>query len=49
MIETVFDTLNAKAALLAAEKASQEKDKHVPIMLSVLSRIDQVEPYLGRQ
>ena len=35
MIETVFDTLNAKAALLAAEKASQEKDKNVPIMLSV--------------
>ncbi|MCH5174417.1 MAG: methionine synthase [Prevotellaceae bacterium] len=35
MIETIFDTLNAKAAIYAAEEAMERKGKRVPIMLSV--------------
>lgn len=35
LIETIFDTLNAKAALYAAEEAMQTTGKRVPIMLSV--------------
>lgn len=35
LIETIFDTLNAKAALFAAEKAMNAASCHVPIMLSV--------------
>lgn len=35
LIETVFDTLNAKAALWAAEEAMRACGKRVPIMLSV--------------
>lgn len=35
LIETVFDTLNAKAALWAAEEAMRRLGKRVPIMLSV--------------
>ena len=35
LIETVFDTLNAKAALEAAEVVLKEKRKDLPIMLSV--------------
>ncbi|MCR5820895.1 MAG: methionine synthase [Bacteroidaceae bacterium] len=35
LIETVFDTLNAKAALYAAEEAMQTAGRRVPIMLSV--------------
>ncbi len=35
LFETIFDTLNAKAALYAAEEVMQEKGKHLPIMLSV--------------
>lgn len=35
LIETIFDTLNAKAALFAAEKAMNAASHHVPIMLSV--------------
>ncbi|HLP06200.1 MAG TPA: homocysteine S-methyltransferase family protein [Paludibacter sp.] len=34
LIETIFDTLNAKAAILAAEEAMQELGKKVEIMLS---------------
>ncbi|MDR0429836.1 MAG: methionine synthase [Tannerellaceae bacterium] len=34
LIETVFDTLNAKAALEAAETVLKEKNKNLPIMLS---------------
>ena len=34
LIETIFDTLNAKAALFAAEEAMTELDKRVEIMLS---------------
>lgn len=34
LIETVFDTLNAKAALFAAEEAFDAKGKRVPIMVS---------------
>lgn len=35
LIETIFDTLNAKAAILAAEQAMQITGIRVPIMLSV--------------
>jgi len=35
LIETIFDTLNAKAALYAARRAMQVTGKDVPIMLSV--------------
>lgn len=35
LIETIFDTLNAKAAIFAAEKAMEVKGKILPIMLSV--------------
>ena len=35
LIETIFDTLNAKAAIYAAEKAMQTVGVVVPIMLSV--------------
>lgn len=34
LIETIFDTLNAKAAIYAAEKVMQEAGKQVPLMLS---------------
>jgi 5-methyltetrahydrofolate--homocysteine methyltransferase len=35
LIETIFDTLNAKAALVAAERAMEKRGKRVPLMLSV--------------
>lgn len=35
LIETIFDTLNAKAAIWAAETILKEKNKNIPIMLSV--------------
>jgi len=35
LIETIFDTLNAKAALHAAETAMTETGRKVPVMLSV--------------
>lgn len=35
LIETIFDTLNAKAALFAAEEVRKEKGINVPIMVSV--------------
>ena len=35
LIETIFDTLNAKAALFAAEQAMDEVGRRVPVMLSV--------------
>ena len=35
LIETIFDTLNAKAALYAAENAMRTTQRRVPIMLSV--------------
>lgn len=34
LIETIFDTLNAKAALMAAEEAMQRCGREVPVMLS---------------
>ncbi|WP_298513761.1 homocysteine S-methyltransferase family protein [uncultured Kordia sp.] len=34
LVETVFDTLNAKAALFAIEEVKAERDINVPIMLS---------------
>lgn len=34
LIETIFDTLNAKAALIAAQEVFEEKQKTLPIMLS---------------
>ena len=34
LIETVFDTLNAKAALFAIEEVKDERDIEIPIMLS---------------
>ncbi len=35
LIETIFDTLNAKAALFAAQEAMNETGQKLPIMLSV--------------
>lgn len=35
LIETGFDTLNAKAALYAAEEAMQKQGKRLPVMLSM--------------
>lgn len=35
IIETIFDTLNAKAALYAADDAMREAGREVPVMLSV--------------
>ena len=34
LVETVFDTLNAKAALFAIDELSEELNKDIPIMLS---------------
>jgi Methionine synthase I (cobalamin-dependent), methyltransferase domain len=34
LVETVFDTLNAKAALFAIEEVKEEKNIDIPIMLS---------------
>ncbi|NLI36207.1 MAG: methionine synthase [Bacteroidales bacterium] len=35
LIETIFDTLNAKAAIYAANRAMNKQNRHVPLMLSV--------------
>ncbi len=35
LVETIFDTLNSKAALFAIEQVFQEKNVRLPIMLSV--------------
>lgn len=35
LIETIFDTLNAKAALFAAEEVKRERNINIPIMISV--------------
>ena len=35
LIETIFDTLNAKAAICAAEQAMERCGRKVPLMLSV--------------
>jgi 5-methyltetrahydrofolate--homocysteine methyltransferase len=35
MIETVFDTLNAKAAIFATEQVFQERGERLPLMISV--------------
>ena len=35
LIETIFDTLNAKAAIFAAEQAMKATGVEVPVMLSV--------------
>lgn len=35
MMETIFDTLNAKAGICALDKAKDVTGKHVPLMLSV--------------
>ncbi|TRZ44392.1 homocysteine S-methyltransferase family protein [Robertkochia solimangrovi] len=34
LVETVFDTLNAKAALFAIEEVKEQKGIHIPIMVS---------------
>ncbi len=34
MVETIFDTLNAKAALFAIEEVKEERDCDVPVMVS---------------
>ena len=35
LIETIFDTLNAKAAIYAADRAMEQCGRKVPLMLSV--------------
>ena len=35
LVETIFDTLNAKAAIYSIKKVLEEKKKDIPIMLSV--------------
>src|SRR5262249_20121414 len=34
MVETIFDTLNAKAALYAIQELEDERGEHIPIMIS---------------
>jgi len=34
LIETIFDTLNAKAAIYALDRLQHERDTHVPVMIS---------------
>jgi len=34
LIETIFDTLNAKAALFAVDRYANESGKHLPVMIS---------------
>ncbi|MEX0968218.1 MAG: methionine synthase [Bacteroidia bacterium] len=34
LVETIFDTLNAKAAIFAIEEVSREKDVQLPVMIS---------------
>ncbi|GAA4335702.1 methionine synthase [Mucilaginibacter gynuensis] len=34
LVETIFDTLNAKAALFAIQRYAEESGKHLPIMIS---------------
>lgn len=34
LVETVFDTLNAKAALFAIEEVKEERDSNIPVMIS---------------
>lgn len=35
LIETVFDTLNAKAAIAGAKEAMKERDREIPVMVSI--------------
>ena len=35
LIETVFDTLNAKAAIVAADEAGEARDEVIPVMVSM--------------
>ncbi|QQS13676.1 MAG: homocysteine S-methyltransferase family protein [Rhodospirillales bacterium] len=35
LVETVFDTLNAKAALVAADEAAEERGETLPVMVSM--------------
>ena len=35
LVETIFDTLNSKAALFAIDRYCKEQQKHIPIMVSV--------------
>ena len=35
MVETIFDTLNAKAALFAIEELFEERGERVPLIISV--------------
>ena len=35
LIETVFDTLNAKAAIVAADEAGEARDEEIPVMTSM--------------
>lgn len=35
LVETIFDTLNAKAAIYAINKVSEKKKVHLPLMISV--------------
>ena len=35
LIETIFDSLNAKAAIYAEERAMESTQRHVPLMLSI--------------
>ncbi len=34
LVETVFDTLNAKAAVFAIEQYFEQHDVHLPVMIS---------------
>lgn len=35
LIETIFDTLNAKAAIMAVKEVEQERDAEIPVMISM--------------
>jgi 5-methyltetrahydrofolate--homocysteine methyltransferase len=35
LVETIFDTLNAKAALVAIDEASEDRNEEIPVMISM--------------
>ncbi len=49
MIETIFDTLNAKAAIFAVETELEALGVSLPIMISVRSQMLLAGHYQGKQ
>ena len=49
LIETIFDTLNAKACIFAIEELNDELGRRVPVMISGTITVQAEEPYLVKQ